>query len=102
MQRVAHTLAWALPLALLLTAIVAVPVMMFEPGGLPRWRALRQELRQLNEHNERLRLEVERLHREIEALRTDPATVERVARDELGLVRPGDLVLLFPADSEAP
>ena len=33
------------------------------------------------------------LAREAEALRTDPAAIERVARDELGWVRAGEIVV---------
>ena len=28
-------------------------------------------------------------------LRSDPATIERIARDELGMVKPGDIVYRF-------
>lgn len=44
---------------------------------------------------------IERLHGQIERLRSDPATLERLAREDLGLVRPGDVVLVLPADSSA-
>ena len=32
----------------------------------------------------------------VEALRTDEAAVERIARDELGMVRPGEILFQFP------
>ena len=35
------------------------------------------------------------LAEEVRALRTDPARVEAIARDELGLVKPGELVFEF-------
>ena len=35
----------------------------------------------------------DRLAREAEALRADPAAIERVARDELGWVRAGEIVV---------
>ncbi len=38
------------------------------------------------------------LEREVDALRTDPEAIERVARDELGMIREGELVFQFPAD----
>lgn len=38
---------------------------------------------------------IERLHGRIRQLRNDPDTLERLAREELGLVRPGDLVLVL-------
>jgi cell division protein FtsB len=39
---------------------------------------------------------VEALRRRIRRLRDDPATLERLAREEMGLVRPGELVVVFP------
>jgi len=36
------------------------------------------------------------LQERIERLQKDPVTLERLARQELGLVRPEDLVLVFP------
>lgn len=43
-----------------------------------------------------VRADIRRLERETEALRTDPATVERVARQQLGLVREGEVVVVLP------
>ena len=37
----------------------------------------------------------------IELVETDPATLERLAREELGLVRPGDVVILLPEEPES-
>ena len=42
-----------------------------------------------------LRQENARLAQEIAALRSDPRTVERLAREELGLAAPGDTVFLI-------
>lgn len=44
---------------------------------------------------------IERLHGQIERLRSDPATLERLAREDLGLVRPGDVVLVLPPPETA-
>ena len=41
----------------------------------------------------------EALRREIELLREDPATLERHAREDLGLVRPDDVVVLLPPEN---
>ena len=96
MRRLGETLSWALPFAILVTAIVAVPLRIFESEGLPRFRALRDELADVQREGDRVRREVELLHRDVEALRTDPAAVERIARDELGMIRPGEIVFQFP------
>ncbi|MFO0683805.1 MAG: septum formation initiator family protein [Sandaracinus sp.] len=92
----ASTLAWLLPTALLVLAIVSVPLLVLDERGLPRYRALRDEQADLAHQNEALRLEVRALARDVEALRTDQASVERIARDELGMVRAGEILFQFP------
>ena len=37
------------------------------------------------------------LKRRIESLKNDPVTLDRVARESLGLVRPEDVVIVLPA-----
>jgi len=61
---------------------------------------------------EKLRLEMEleketeksrQLKAEIEALRNDPKTIERLTREKLGYARPGETVVRFePAVTNAP
>ncbi len=41
---------------------------------------------------------VETLEARVERLRKDPATVEQLAREELLMARPGEVVILLPAD----
>lgn len=76
-------------------SITTVPTLILDEQGLPRYRALREELRDLRGSNQELVHEIASLKREIEALRSDPASVERIARDELGMVGPGELVFQF-------
>jgi cell division protein FtsB len=45
---------------------------------------------------------IERLHGRIEQLRANPDTLERLAREELGLVKPGDVVIVLPEEPGAP
>ncbi len=90
------TLAWLLPTSLLVLAIVSVPLLVLDERGLPRYRALRDEEAQLTRQNEALRLEVRALARDVQALRSDESSVERIARDELGMVRPGEILFQFP------
>ena len=51
---------------------------------------------------EDLRLENRRLASEIAALRSDPRAIERLAREELGLSRPGETVFLIREEPPAP
>lgn len=90
-----QSLTWLLPFAMLVCAIVAVPLRILAEEGLPRYRALQAEQVDLDAQNERMRREVRDLQREVDALRTDPAAIERIARDELGMVRPGEVIFQF-------
>lgn len=96
MGRLSRTLAWLFPFALLVLAIVAVPLRILDEQGLPRYRALKGELREVQTTNERLEREVRDLSRDVDALRNDALAIERIARDELGMIREGELVFQFP------
>ncbi|MHB8876590.1 MAG: FtsB family cell division protein [Myxococcaceae bacterium] len=79
----------AVVLAFLLAAASAV-----NAGGFRRYVSLRQELASLGERNRAAVEENRALRREIEALRSDPRALERAAREELGFVKPGEVVLI--------
>ncbi len=81
-------------LAVLLGAAV------FGENGILHLRRLRTEVEALHRDVQALEAENERLSRTIGELRSDPAAVERIAREELGLVRPGERVLRFPRSTE--
>ena len=85
----------ALPIGILSIAAVSVPVMMLRPGGVARMRSLQRELDQVHDENAQLGREVDALHAEVQALRDDPKAVEKIARDELGLVRKSEIVFQF-------
>ena len=65
--------------------------------GLRRLSAFSGEVARIEALNAALEAENARLAREIDALRNDPAAAEAVARDELGLIRPGEKVFRFEA-----
>lgn len=74
-------------------------------AGVKSWRdleAARSRERALSERIEALHRESERLKARIELLRHDPGTLERLARDELGMVRPGDVVFELPHQPSQP
>ena len=96
MDRLGRALLWMLPFGLLVVSIVGVPLSILDAEGLPRYRALRGELAEVERVNERLRHDVEQLHREVDGLRTDPDAIERIARDELGMVREDEILFQFP------
>lgn len=84
-----------LPLAVLTVSLVTVPVLVLEPQGVPRMRALEKELTGVQAENAELRRDVARLRTEVKDLRDDPAAVERIAREQLGLVRKSEVVFQF-------
>jgi cell division protein FtsB len=106
LRRVGFSLSLALALGYL-------PYRIYRKSGLSRYMELRAELAQLKLRNDRLRTEALRLRAELEAfgppeadrprstLPLSLAIVERAARDELGLVRPGELVFQIVPDESA-
>jgi len=95
-NRLARALLWMLPFGLLILSIVSVPLAILDDEGLPRYRALKQELAEVERVNGRLRRDVEQLHREVDDLRDEPDAIERIARDELGMIREDELLFQFP------
>ncbi len=89
--------AWlrGLPLAVLTVSLIAVPVLVLEPQGMPRMHALEKELKGVEAENAELRRDVARLRTEVKDLRENPAAVERIAREQLGLVRKSEVVFQF-------
>jgi cell division protein FtsB len=65
--------------------------------GLVRVRAMQREIEAAERDITALRTQAEKLTVTIERLRNDPAYIEKLAREEHGLVREGDTVLKFPA-----
>jgi cell division protein FtsB len=92
-----HPDVWlrGLPLAVLTVSLVAVPVLLLEPQGMPRMRALDRELKGVEAENTELRRDVAKLRAEVKELRENPAAVERIAREQLGLVRKSEVVFQF-------
>ncbi len=89
-----------LPFGLLVFAVVAVPLRILSEEGLPRYRKLSTQLVRLQEENRALHKAIDRLSADVRGLRSDPRAVERIARDELGLLREGEVLFQF-APSEA-
>jgi len=85
-----------LPISILALALIGAPIMIFSPEGLPRMRAVEKELADVEDDNAQIRREIESLRGNVARLRDDPAAIERIARDNLGLVRQTEVVFQFP------
>lgn len=90
-----RSMAWLLPFGLLVYALFSVPVRILSEDGLPRYRQQRELLARIKQENAQLSADIARLDRESRALLYDPDAVERVARDELGMIRDGELLFQF-------
>jgi cell division protein FtsB len=73
--------------------------------GIAAWRsyhdlsAARQREALLETRIRDTRGRIEELHGRIDRLRSDPGTLERLAREDLGMVRSGDVIIELPAAS---
>jgi cell division protein FtsB len=65
-------------------------------SGVRVWQ-MKREIERLRADNATLRARSEALAKTVQRLRTDPAYIEKLAREDLGWVREGDTVLKFPA-----
>jgi cell division protein FtsB len=95
MQRLVLVLERLLPITILAIAVLGAPALMLAPAGLPRLRALSRELGDVEGQNAELRRQIQELRSAVQHLREDPRAVERIARDELGLVRGSEVVFQF-------
>jgi cell division protein FtsB len=94
MRRETKTWAGRLAAAAVVSFVLAyVPYHLYARSGLAKTIALGRELGVLRARNHELAAENERLAREAAALRDDPTAIERVARTDLGWVRPGEIVV---------
>jgi len=81
-----------LALALLLLAIHDV----FGSHGLLSMRRTQSQIQELRGEIDRLNQENGDLNKQVKQLRTDPKAVERIAREEMGLARPGEMIFKLP------
>lgn len=79
----------------LLTVGVLV-LTVFSDKGLLQVHAQSEKLAAIETEVAGIDAENKQLTKEIQALRTDPSTIEKLAREELKLVKPGEVVLVTP------
>jgi cell division protein FtsB len=88
-----------------LGAAVVLFMVLLALAGLKSYRdlsAARERERVLETGIEDMRARSAKLRTRIERLRNDPGTLERRAREDLGMVRPGDVIIELPADGMVP
>jgi cell division protein FtsB len=61
-------------------------------------RRSREELAILKAAVEKKQAQVTELRKAVDSLKSDPRAVERIAREELGFVKPGEITFLLPSE----
>lgn len=81
-------------LLLFVTLVLVIDALVGEKGLLESMRARRQ-YEQLDRSVDDLKRENARLREQMRRLNEDPAAIESLAREELGLMRPGEIVFIL-------
>jgi len=76
--------------------VAALVVFAYGGSSLARVWKMKQDVERLERDIATLRSEAGRLSATIDRLRTDPDYIEQLARESLGLVKPGEKVLKLP------
>jgi len=63
--------------------------------GLVKYYRMKAQYRDLTTDIAQLKQDNAKLLKDVRALKTDPACIERIARDKLGLARPGEIVYYY-------
>jgi cell division protein FtsB len=73
----------------------------FGTHGYLAMRRSQKELDQLHGEIERLTRENRELTEHVNALKSDPETIEKIAREEMGFARPGEMIFKVPAPPDS-
>jgi cell division protein FtsB len=82
--------------AVALLAVMLLVHVVFGDNGMLEYSNKRTEYKKLEQELKSLRDENERLNGRIKSLRTDPATIEKEAREQLKYARPGEVIYTLP------
>ena len=92
--------AWGLTVAAFVLCALAY-IYLFGDNGYLREREVRKEITEIEEEIALLKLEGEELRKEIEELEQGGIELERIGREQLGMIREGEISYrLVPARSE--
>jgi len=72
----------------------------FGTHGYLAMRRTKQEIQRVQAEINRLNKENAELAQEVQALKSDPHKIESIARDELGLAKPGEVIIKIPKDQQ--
>jgi len=85
-----------------LLVLVLVVHDIFGTHGYLAMRRTQREIEKVKANLDQLNEENLRLEQEVKELKTDPQKIEKIARDELGLARPGEVIIKIPQSQQLP
>jgi cell division protein FtsB len=85
----------------LLFSVVVFAFFLLSPGGFLKVREQRNQLAKMQVAVAQLDADNRKLEAEVAALKSDPQAVEKIARETLNLVKPGEIVLILPEGWQA-
>jgi cell division protein FtsB len=74
----------------------------FGTHGYLAMRRTQSEIKKVQAGLDQLNKENLELEQEVKELKTDPHKIEKIARDELGLARPGEVIIKIPQSLQIP
>ena len=88
-------LGWSIVILLALWTI-------FSPWGALKYFRLEKELNQVRTSNRQLQQDNQELQKEIDMLASNPAYIEKIAREKHGLLRNNEIIYQFPPSKKKP
>jgi cell division protein FtsL len=86
----------ALLMVLVLLAVALTVHEIFGERGYFALRRRRQELQNLQQQVKQLQEENQKLEQQIKGLQSDPKAVEKLAREQMKLAKPGEIIYVLP------
>ena len=74
----------------------------FGPHGFIAMRRTQKEIDQIHEEIVKMNEQNKQLTDQVSSLKSDPKSIERIAREEMGLARPGEMIFKIPDAPKAP
>ena len=74
----------------------------FGPHGFIAMRRTQKEIEQIREQIGKMNDQNKSLAEQVNSLKSDPKSIERIAREEMGLARPGEMIFKLPDPPKTP
>ena len=84
------------PHALVILVVVLMVHDIFGPHGFLAMRQKQLEIQKVSSVLQRLNKENSLLEQDVQDLKSDPQTIRKIAREELGLAQPGEIIIKLP------